>query len=113
VQRTLDVLTGHLWERFATDLSRGGIVDTHEQVSATTRYEVLDVGLQQVSDDQDTATVVVFGQYVVRSVDSGTQTHPRARSARSRRRVRSRAPRPCSCSSRAWTATGRSATSPC
>ncbi|GAB3310836.1 hypothetical protein GCM10027451_22120 [Geodermatophilus aquaeductus] len=76
VQRKLDVLTGDLREQYETDLSQGGIVDTYEQVSATTRYEVLDVGLQQVSDDQDTATVVVFGQYVVQSVNSGTQTAP-------------------------------------
>ena len=37
---------------------------------------MLDVGLQQVSDDQDTATVVVFGHYVVQSVNSGTRTAP-------------------------------------
>ena len=36
----------------------------------------VDVGLQQVSDDQDSATVVVFGQYVVESVNSGTQEPP-------------------------------------
>jgi hypothetical protein len=45
-------------------------------VSATTRYEVLDVGLQQVDDSQDTATLVVFGQYVVESVNSGSQPSP-------------------------------------
>jgi hypothetical protein len=45
-------------------------------VSATTRYEVLDVGLQQVNEAQDTATAVVFGQYVVESVNSGTQEAP-------------------------------------
>ncbi|PWW22754.1 hypothetical protein JD79_01917 [Geodermatophilus normandii] len=76
VQRKLDVLTGDLRDQYETDLSQGGIIDTYEQVSATTRYEVLDIGLQQVSDDQDTATVVVFGQYVVQSVTSGTQTAP-------------------------------------
>ena len=76
VQRKLDVLTGDLRDQYETDLSQGGIIDTYEQVSATTRYEVLDVGLQQVSDDQDSATVVVFGQYVVESVNSGTQAPP-------------------------------------
>ncbi|MGY1830914.1 hypothetical protein ACI8AA_10875 [Geodermatophilus sp. SYSU D01180] len=76
VQRKLDVLTGDLRDQYEQDLSQGGIVDTYEQVSATTRYEVLDVGLQQVSDDQDSATVVVFGQYVVESVNSGTQPAP-------------------------------------
>ena len=45
-------------------------------MSATARYEVLDVGLQQVNGAQDTATLVVFGQYVVESVNSGTQTPP-------------------------------------
>ena len=45
-------------------------------MSATTRYEVLDVGLQQVNDAQDTATLVVFGQYVVESVNSGDQAAP-------------------------------------
>ncbi|SHG80480.1 hypothetical protein [Geodermatophilus nigrescens] len=76
VQRKLDVLTGDLRDQYERDLSQGGILDTYEQVSATTRYEVLDVGLQQVSDDQDSATVVVFGQYVVESVTSGTQAPP-------------------------------------
>jgi hypothetical protein len=45
-------------------------------VSTTTSYTVLDVGLQQVSRDQTTATVVVFGQYVVKSVNSGNQPAP-------------------------------------
>jgi hypothetical protein len=45
-------------------------------VSATTRYEVLDIGLQQVGDDQTAATLVVLGQYVVESVDSGIQVAP-------------------------------------
>ncbi|HEX2075154.1 MAG TPA: hypothetical protein VHF92_15325 [Geodermatophilus sp.] len=76
VQRKLDVLTGDLREQYATDLSQGGIIDTYEQVSATTRYEVLDIGLQQVNDSQDAATLVVFGQYVVESVNSGTQPAP-------------------------------------
>jgi hypothetical protein len=76
VQGKLDVLTGDLREQYEEDLSQGGIIDTYEQVSATTSYEVLDVGLQQVNEAQDTATVVVFGQYVVESVNSGEQPAP-------------------------------------
>jgi co-chaperonin GroES (HSP10) len=76
VQGKLDVLTGDLRDQYEEDLTQGGIIDTYEQVSATTRYEVLDVGLQQVNDAQDTATLVVFGQYVVESVNSGTQPAP-------------------------------------
>ena len=76
VQGKLDVLTGDLRDQYEADLTQGGIIDTYEQVSATTRYEVLDVGLQQVNDAQDTATLVVFGQYVVESVNSGTQPAP-------------------------------------
>jgi hypothetical protein len=76
VQRKLDVLTGDLQEQYRQDLSSGGIIDTYEQVSATTSYEVAEVGLQQVNESQDQATVVVFGQYVVRSVNSGTQQAP-------------------------------------
>jgi hypothetical protein len=76
VQRKLDVLTGDLREQYEKDLGQGGIIDTYEQVSATTSYEVLDVGLQQVNDAQDTATVVVFGEYVVQSVNSGEQAAP-------------------------------------
>ncbi len=76
VQGKLDVLTGDLREQYEEDLGQGGIIDTYEQVSATTRYEVLDVGLQQVNDAQDTATLVVFGQYVVESVNSGEQPAP-------------------------------------
>jgi len=76
VQGKLDVLTGDLRDQYEKDLGQGGIIDTYEQVSATTRYEVLDVGLQQVNDAQDTATVVVFGQYVVTSVNSGEQPAP-------------------------------------
>ena len=38
---------------------------------------MLDVGLQQVNDAQDTATLVVFGAYVVKSVNSGSQAGPR------------------------------------
>ena len=76
VQGKLDVLTGDLRDQYEKDLTQGGIIDTYEQVSATTRYEVLDVGLQQVNEAQDTATLVVFGQYVVESVNSGTQPAP-------------------------------------
>jgi hypothetical protein len=76
VQRKLDVLTGDLRNQYEQDLGQGGIIDTYEQVSATTSYEVLDVGLQQVNDAQDTATVVVFGEYVVKSVNTGDQTAP-------------------------------------
>ena len=75
VQGKLDVLTGDLRTQHETDL-QSGIVDTYEQVSATTRYEVADVGLQQVDDDQTAAAVVVFGRYVVESVTSGTQAPP-------------------------------------
>jgi hypothetical protein len=76
VQRKLDVLTGDLRQQYKTDLSQGGIIDTYEQVSATTSYQVLDVGLQQINDAQDTATLVVFGQYLVKSVNSGQQQAP-------------------------------------
>jgi len=76
VQRKLDVLTGDLRDQYKKDLGQGGIIDTYEQVSATTSYAVLDVGLQQVNDAQDTATVVVFGEYVVKSVNTGEQAAP-------------------------------------
>jgi len=76
VQGKLDALTGDLRDRYERDLTAGGIIDTYEQVSATTRYEVLDVGLQRVDGAQDTATLVVFGQYVVESVNSGSQPAP-------------------------------------
>jgi hypothetical protein len=72
----LAVLTGDLRGQYEKDLSQGGIVDTYKQVSATTRYDVVDVGLQQINDAQDTATLVVFGQYVVKSVNSGNQPAP-------------------------------------
>ncbi|MGY2083854.1 hypothetical protein [Blastococcus sp. SYSU DS0539] len=75
VQGKLAVLTGELREQYERDL-QGGIIDTYEQVSATTSYEVNDVGLQQINDAQDTATLVVFGQYVVESVNSGAQQPP-------------------------------------
>ncbi|HLM08047.1 MAG TPA: hypothetical protein VK402_22960 [Blastococcus sp.] len=76
VEGKLAVLTGDLRDQYERDLAEGGIIDTYEQVSATTRYEVLDVGLQQVNQAQDTATLVVFGQYVVESVNSGSQPAP-------------------------------------
>src|SRR4051794_6679174 len=76
VQRKLDVLTGDLKEQYRQDLSTGGIIDTYQQVSATTSYDVAEVGLQRVNAAQDQATVVVFGQYVVKSVNSGTQQAP-------------------------------------
>jgi len=77
VQGKLDVLTGELRDQYEQDLTQGGIIDTYEQVSATTSYEVLEVGLQQVNEAQDTATLVVFGQYVVKSVNSGDQAAPK------------------------------------
>jgi hypothetical protein len=76
VQRKLDVLTGDLRDQYKKDLGQGGIIDTYEQVSATTSYQVLDVGLQQVNDAQDTATVVVFGEYLVKSVNTGSKAAP-------------------------------------
>lgn len=76
VQGKLDVLTGDLRDEYEKDLSQGGILDTYEQVSATTSYEVLDVGLQQINEAQDTATLVVFGEYVVESVNTGDQPAP-------------------------------------
>jgi hypothetical protein len=76
IQRKLDVLTGDLKDSYRQDLSTGGIIDTYKQVSATTSYDVAEVGLQQVNGAQDQATVVVFGQYVVKSVNSGTQKAP-------------------------------------
>jgi len=76
IKRKLDVLTGDLHDQYKKDLGQGGIIDTYKQVSATTSYQVLDVGLQQVNDAQDTATVVVFGEYVVKSVNTGEQAAP-------------------------------------
>jgi hypothetical protein len=76
IARKLDALTGDLRDQYKKDLSQGGIIDTYKQVSATTSYQVLDVGLQQVNDSQDTATVVVFGEYVVKSVNTGEQPAP-------------------------------------
>jgi hypothetical protein len=76
VQRKLGVLTGDLREQYRQDLGQGGIIDTYQQVSATTSYDVLEVGLQQVNGAQDQATVIVFGSYVVKSVNSGSQAAP-------------------------------------
>lgn len=76
IRRKLDVLTGHVHDEYKKDLSQGGIIDTYKQVSATTSYNVLDVGLQQINDAQDAATVVVFGQYVVKSVNTASQKAP-------------------------------------
>jgi hypothetical protein len=76
IKRKLDALTGDLRDQYKKDLGQGGIIDTYKQVSATTSYQVLDVGLQQVNDAQDTATVVVFGEYVVKSVNTGEQPAP-------------------------------------
>ena len=76
VRGKLDALTGDLRAQYETDLAEGGIIDTYEQVSATTRYEVTDVGLQQVNDAQDTATLVVFGSYVVQSATTGQEPAP-------------------------------------
>jgi hypothetical protein len=76
IQRKLDVLTGSLHDQYKKDLAQGGIIDTYKQVSATTSYDVLDVGLQQINDAQDTATLVVFGQYVVKSVNTASQKAP-------------------------------------
>ena len=76
IRRKLDVLTGSLHDEYKKDLSQGGIIDTYKQVSATTSYDVLDVGLQQINDAQDTATLVVFGQYVVKSVNTASQKAP-------------------------------------
>jgi hypothetical protein len=76
IKRKLDALTGDLRDQYKKDLGQGGIIDTYKQVSATTSYQILDVGLQQVNDAQDTATVVVFGEYVVKSVNTGEQPAP-------------------------------------
>ncbi len=76
VERKLAVLTGELREQYEADLSQGGILDTYEQVSATTSYEVVDVGLQRINEAQDTATLVVFGRYVAKSATSGQEPAP-------------------------------------
>jgi hypothetical protein len=75
IARKLDVLTGSLRDEYKKDL-KGAMIDTYKQVSATTSYDVVDVGLQQVDDAQKAATVVVFGQYVVKSVNTASQKAP-------------------------------------
>jgi hypothetical protein len=76
VERKLDALTGELRDQYETELDQGGILDTYQQVSATVRFEVVDVGLQQINEAQDAATLVVFGQQVLKTVNSGTQPAP-------------------------------------
>jgi hypothetical protein len=76
ISRKLAVLTGSLHDEYKKDLSQGGIIDSYKQVSATTSYDVLDVGLEQINDAQDAATLVVFGQYVVKSVNTSSQKAP-------------------------------------
>lgn len=75
IQRKLDATTGELREQ-QEQTWQGAIIDQYEQASAKGRYEVTDVGLQQVNEAQDTATLVVFGQLVVESVNAGTQPAP-------------------------------------
>jgi hypothetical protein len=75
IARKLDVLTGSLRDEYKKDL-QGAVIDTYKQVSATTSYSVLDVGLQQINDAQNAATLVVFGQYVVKSVNTASQKAP-------------------------------------
>jgi hypothetical protein len=75
VKAKLAVLTGDIHDEYQKTLS-SGIIDTYEQVSATTRYEVLDVGLRQINPNQDAAKLVVFGSYVVKSVNSGNTPAP-------------------------------------
>ena len=76
LKHKLDVLTGDLRDQYQKDANQGGIIDSAVQVSATTRLDVLDVGLQQINEAQDAATLVVFGNYVVTSVNSGSQAPP-------------------------------------
>jgi hypothetical protein len=71
----LDVLTGDLRDQYEAE-AQGALIDTYEQVSATTRYDVRDVAVQQVGEDQEEATLVVFGRLVAKSVNSGTQPAP-------------------------------------
>ncbi|NYJ04818.1 hypothetical protein [Petropleomorpha daqingensis] len=80
LQRKVDVLTGDLRDQYQKDSKQGGIVDSAVQVSATTHLDVLDIGLQQINDAQDAATLVVFGNYVVKSVNSGSQAAPQGSS---------------------------------
>jgi hypothetical protein len=75
VKSKLAVLTGDIHDEYEKTLA-SGIIDTYEQVSATTTYEVLDVGLRQINERQDAAKLVVFGSYVVESVNSGKSPAP-------------------------------------
>jgi hypothetical protein len=75
VKRKLAVLTGDIRDEYEQTLS-SGIIDTYEQVSATTEYEILDIGLRQINEAQDAAKLVVFGTFVVKSVNSGTSPAP-------------------------------------
>jgi hypothetical protein len=69
------VLTGDLRTQYEAE-AQGALIDTYEQVSATIRYDVRDVAVQQVDEEQDEATLVVFGQLVAKSVNTGTQPAP-------------------------------------
>ncbi|MGY1742383.1 MULTISPECIES: hypothetical protein [unclassified Blastococcus] len=71
----LAVLTGDLRSQYEAE-AEGALIDTYEQVSATIRYDVRDVAVQQVDDEQDEATLVVFGQLVAKSVTTGTEPAP-------------------------------------
>ncbi|WP_040338563.1 hypothetical protein [Candidatus Blastococcus massiliensis] len=75
IQRKLDVTTGELREQ-QEQTWQDTLVDQYEQASAKGRYDVTDVGLQQVNEAQDTATLVVFGELVVESTNAGTQPAP-------------------------------------
>jgi hypothetical protein len=75
VASQLDVLTGDLRSQYEAEAD-GALIDTYEQVSATIRYDVRDVAVQQVDEEQDEATLVVFGQLVAKSVNTGTQPAP-------------------------------------
>src|SRR4051794_36822410 len=76
VQGKLDALTGDLREQYEKDLAQGGITAPYEHAAAATGYEVLAAGLQQISGAHDTATLVAFGQYVVKTVNSSNQPAP-------------------------------------
>ncbi|WP_409328727.1 hypothetical protein [Trujillonella humicola] len=75
VDGQLAVLTGDLRSRYEAE-AQGALIDTYEQVSASIRYDVRDVAVQQVDDDQEEATLVVFGRLVAESVNTGTQPAP-------------------------------------
>jgi hypothetical protein len=71
----LGALTGDLRSQYEAE-TEGALIDTYEQVSASIRYDVRDVAVQQVDEEQDEATLVVFGQLVAKSVNTGTQPAP-------------------------------------